>query len=881
MTDDRAPLAGPKNDAGDWPALPPVRVGLALALVVTATVVTYLLLSLAISDDPLIMPLDDTYIHFQYARQLAEGHPWQYATGDPASSGGTSLLYPALLAVGYRLGFTGWTLAYWALAIGALSHLATAFLVYRIALRLPWSGAPGTPPLLALLIAAAFAVSGPFVWAALSGMETALFVCAVLLTLEALANGRERWTLTASALMVLIRPEALALAGIVALVLAFRERWPRRWAMRLRRIALLGLPVVAGVLQPALNLLATGSAASSGMQAKSHLYNASIPTVERLRAVLENFVRIWRELLTGYSAAWGTFVPWLLSVAGFAALAIGTGIALRRRRITLPLVMLGWMVALSAGVATLDTAFWQFKRYQLPVMALLFPASAWGAALIGERLVQRTGLRWVRWAVPIIVLVASALTAITFAGNYTDNVRVVRDQQIPMARAVRELLPAGARVGAHDVGLLGYFSGHPLYDVVGLTLPGPASAWRQGPGAIYEQMAHSAYRPSYFAIYPDVQGLGYLVNAGVFGEVLAEFPVELPAHNVAAATAYQAIYGADWSQTRTAEQIAQASTLQAVAGLSLVDWVDVANLDSERGHDYRWWQDVLPPGFATEVYRHRYQSCAQPDETECWATDGGRVLTGGESFNVRTRPGEDLVLVTRVHGRIGVPLSIAVDGTAVAGRVQPEVPGRWVEIAALVPGALIREETTRITVEVGGDGSATYLPYAHWVFQGVYASPSAAGQRPVAVFGDDGAAELMAYEIAHDAETLRVTLTWRRGESAHGEGTLETPDGVLFVHLYNRDELNVEPAAQLVTRPRGGASPPVNWLPGTFEETYTLAVPQGLPAGPYVVAIGFFDQRSGRRFAVTADHLAMDHLAIDDGRLFIGEITVEERSGED
>jgi hypothetical protein len=82
---------------------------LALSLTVGLVTVMYLGLSLAVSADPLLMPLDDTYIHFQYARQFARGEPMVYSPGDPPTSGATSLLYPPLLAVGYELGFTGWS----------------------------------------------------------------------------------------------------------------------------------------------------------------------------------------------------------------------------------------------------------------------------------------------------------------------------------------------------------------------------------------------------------------------------------------------------------------------------------------------------------------------------------------------------------------------------------------------------------------------------------------------------------------------------------------------------------------------------------------------------------------------------------------------------
>src|SRR5512145_661208 len=68
-----------------------------------------------------VMPLDDVYIHFQYAKQIAAGQPYVYNPGLPPSSGATSFLYPYLLAVGYLLGFQGLNLGLWAMGLGALA----------------------------------------------------------------------------------------------------------------------------------------------------------------------------------------------------------------------------------------------------------------------------------------------------------------------------------------------------------------------------------------------------------------------------------------------------------------------------------------------------------------------------------------------------------------------------------------------------------------------------------------------------------------------------------------------------------------------------------------------------------------------------------------
>ena len=54
------------------------------------------------------VPLDDAFIHFQYARSIAELHPFRYgAPTEPASSGATSVLYPFVLAVPWLIGFRG------------------------------------------------------------------------------------------------------------------------------------------------------------------------------------------------------------------------------------------------------------------------------------------------------------------------------------------------------------------------------------------------------------------------------------------------------------------------------------------------------------------------------------------------------------------------------------------------------------------------------------------------------------------------------------------------------------------------------------------------------------------------------------------------------
>ncbi len=71
-------------------------------------------------------PLDDVFIHFDYARAAAEGHPFEWFSGNGYSSGNTSLLYPFVLAAGYLIGFRGGLLMMWA----AIVAMTSTFVVF-------------------------------------------------------------------------------------------------------------------------------------------------------------------------------------------------------------------------------------------------------------------------------------------------------------------------------------------------------------------------------------------------------------------------------------------------------------------------------------------------------------------------------------------------------------------------------------------------------------------------------------------------------------------------------------------------------------------------------------------------------------------------------
>ncbi|NJL96082.1 MAG: hypothetical protein HC915_21290 [Anaerolineae bacterium] len=206
----------------------------------------------AVYPDTLLLPLDDAYIHLQYARQMASGTPYAYNPGDAATSGATSFVYTPLLALGYGLGFRALDLSIWAVGLGLLCVLASAWLVYR---SVRWSGGGLA---LSLLMGLAFAANGVFIWSAFSGMETALVMCMTLAVLEAYQARAGRRAALLAGLAALVRPELALVALSTALALAWNWRHsPQRWRC-------LSWPTLAVLVQPLVNWAVTGSTSASG-----------------------------------------------------------------------------------------------------------------------------------------------------------------------------------------------------------------------------------------------------------------------------------------------------------------------------------------------------------------------------------------------------------------------------------------------------------------------------------------------------------------------------------------------------------------------------------------------------------------------------------------
>lgn len=384
-------------------------------------------------------PLDDSWIHFTYARNLALRGEWAFLPGVP-SAGSTSPLWSVLLAIGFFLRLAPY---FWSYFLGAALLFFLAALAEFSARRLLTSYHPSLP-----LIGLFFAFEWHLAWSAGSGMETLLHASLATMFLLLLNEPTPR-PLTLgllAALAVWVRPDGLTLLGPAALTLALRPK-P---ASALTRFAI-GFGFLFGMYL-LFNLMLSGNPFPNTFYAKQAEYG-----VWQARPLLEKLGLSFVQLLTGPSFVIfpGTII-WL--VKAIRARDWGT------------LAGMIWFVGFVL-IYALRLPPYQHGRYLIPAMPVFFLWSLLGVARMFEKAASRptVGLMRAGW-VAVIALVTLGFVGLG-ARSYAMDVAFIESEMVDTAKWVDANVPADALIAAHDIGALGYFDNHQLIDLAGLVSP--------------------------------------------------------------------------------------------------------------------------------------------------------------------------------------------------------------------------------------------------------------------------------------------------------------------------------------------------------------------------------------------------------------------------
>jgi hypothetical protein len=632
--------------------------------------------------------LDDAYIHFQYARAFAEGHPLRYQAGEAASSGATSLLWPAVLAPFWLVGLRDSKLVWvaWILSFAALGALA--YEVFQLARRL-------TGPQVAAGAGAMVFASSGLVWSAASGMEVVPFAWMIARTLrlasewaEALpaartVRARRELVLFACALP-LLRPEGALFSVFAGATLALFPRAPSR-TERSKALPALLAPLVPGLIA----WLATGSVRSSTMTVKLLVGNPYYPAHALFTVVARNTRVLVGTLLNG--EVWSQeFLPahaaplWMGGL--FAIVAMGVQRRVRWRAAGVLLFALAMFVP-----CTYDTFLWNRLRYLWP----FFPGWLIGAACAAELASDLLAAVRPRWkvAAPILVgAIAGALAVhLDFAiDDVAESASGIDRQQSELGRWVKRTLPADARVGVNDTGAIAYFGERRTFDVVGLTTPEEARYWVAGAGSRlehYEVLARTAPArlPTHFVVYPE-----WMACEAVLGEFLTEAVVRDA--TILGGQSMRA-FVADYSRLGSGERP------WSSPGEPL-DALDVADLESEAAHGYA----LLGAAAGEQIAR----AGEAPDDRPI--VDGGRTRRKMERFTLKI-PASATALVARMESDLPARARVVFDGE---GGGTLDVPGEgWSELRLALPAAVRGGARDKVDVEITSDLPLTVFHY--WV----------------------------------------------------------------------------------------------------------------------------------------------------------------------
>ena len=351
-------------------------------------------------------PLDDVFIHFDYARSTAEGHPFEWTVGNGYSSGNTSLTYPFVLAIGWLLGFTGRDMMRWAALVACMSVFGTLLAARSVFVedeRDDWGRFSS------YLLPPVFLGVGACTWSLWSGMEVAFFLAtwAIALVLwRRLEQGtwrqigaRSWWLGIAGGLLVTTRPEAAATIAVFGIAAALTHR--RFGALRMVGILVrVALPAVILLVAQALaNHHFTGEWSANGAIVKLAVNNPFMTQAEKLEDWRGNAIyAVLRNLEYHFAAIEGDHMSellpeglgpknplvylartaWWAGVIPLALALLPLAFA-RTRRIAIVLwaQIAFWIVI----VAFNGQVRWQNERYVMPAVAWLLVLATLGVSV--------------------------------------------------------------------------------------------------------------------------------------------------------------------------------------------------------------------------------------------------------------------------------------------------------------------------------------------------------------------------------------------------------------------------------------------------------------------------------------------------------------------
>lgn len=643
-------------------------------------------------------PGGDSLLFYQYARAMAEGHPYRFYPDDAPTTGSTSHSFPALLALLYALGARDEALSTASFALDAVFYLLVILGVWAISLRLYPRAAP--------LAAALTLASGHILHNVFYQHDMGLFAPLAIGALWAALAGRPILLGVLLMLATLTRPEGMVMSLLLVLVSFLPVGATRRPDWKFVAAGAIGLLGFGAVLL--LNRYLTGHAAFTSILGKGLLGKDS--TI----VVLSNIAQAYRDSFLGL--LFGIGEPALryqqfillpvfggaLALVGLASRPWSTGV---HSRLELWWVLL--LIAMTAMISTAGPIGNLFERYYTWVLPLWFMYASIGACEIARASAFHRAT-----ALIALVLIAYQAVGLVYFGSLLNISTAQLASQRDFVRRVNDQLPPGTDIGTEGTCYAAYdLPRHKVHNVWGIVSPEFVYTGKEPWVNIETLREDPAIRFDYWLINAaNANGVWY---SPFVGEALLSEP---PLFSTAST---MVLHRADWSSLLSSGMPLGKSALARLDGLHLVDKMNVGYVPDEERCEF--------------VAASRLPGAYLPMMSETLSlggrsvTEAGRVVLGNASMTVNARPGHEMLLVMRTSLLGGVQKHSGVQRFAVDPQLRLKVfvdeeeagefsfllgdVGEFTEAAFRIPAALISRERVRIRLE--GD----HIAYAYWFYQ--------------------------------------------------------------------------------------------------------------------------------------------------------------------
>lgn len=398
--------------------------------------------------------IDDAYITFRYARNLAAGAGFVYNVGEQVL-GTSTPLFTMLLAAFAKFGFS---LQSGSIVLGVVSDaiLVLLFVVLGQSLKRIWLG---------IVVGIWVASSSQIVFASVSGMETELYACLVVSTLVLYATRRVGWASFLGGLTALTRPEGgLVLVAIFATTLLRREFKWREW---------ISVPFVL-VPWGLFSLTYFGSLIPNSVLAKVVVYPPYAQPWHNI-VVMVRLLALPFMLLPGLIVSWvsndSAVMTWFTNATTVLfILALGWGVwSARYSRLD---AMVLWLL--------LDLAFFAlpnrylFPWYSTPQLGMALFLAGWGMfEFVKNSKFRRLGKLGAGVAFALLVLLTIVMLLQTFleAGIQKSNLVRREKSYLCLGYELDAQAPRDVIVASPEIGALGFGFSKSILDLTGLVSP--------------------------------------------------------------------------------------------------------------------------------------------------------------------------------------------------------------------------------------------------------------------------------------------------------------------------------------------------------------------------------------------------------------------------